>query len=342
MEYITLPQTDLRVSRICLGTWQFSGKGDNTWDEIPQDTANEIVQTALDNGINFFDTAEAYGRHNAEKVLGEALKGRRQEAVIASKFGLHVGESAKVYSYDDILSALDESLGALGTDYIDLYQVHWRLNVESHESTVAALKDAQKQGKIRYFSFCNYGVESIQDWVDHGGPCVANQLPYNLLWRAIEDSIIPKCVEHNITVLCYSPLQQGLLTGKFTCPEDVPEGRRRTRHFAGDSTSLSRHGQAGLEKETFETLHNLRQLCSDFLDKKGEGENKEIEKTMGKLAIRWLLEQKGVGCVIMGATSKEQVLSNCDIPAFDEHTLLLSSQLTDDLRIALGPNPDMW
>ncbi len=263
MEYITLPGTDLKVSRICLGTMQFS----NSWEwPCDQPTATAVVDAALAAGVNFFDTAQvshacnftarefsgpkfilcdhlsvvvcvecilsaqAYqvdGDRCSEKMLGIALGARRGDVVIASKFGLHVGEEQTVCDGAAVTQAIDETLAALGTDYLDLMQIHWPGNIgyigekaawpEATE-IVAALEGAVATGKLKFYGCCNFGTDDLAAFMAAGGKPVSNQLPYNLLFRTIESGILPACIDKNMGVLTYSSLQQALLTGKFTDP----------------------------------------------------------------------------------------------------------------------------
>jgi myo-inositol catabolism protein IolS len=204
------------------------------------------------------------GDRSSEHMLGVALQGRRSEAVIASKFGMHAGEDQTVYDGAAVTMALDASLDALQTDYIDLLQIHWPGNVGFIESlnepgswpsavagVVEALEQAVAAGKIKHYGWCNFGTDDMAAFKAAGGRAVTNQLPYNLLWRPIECGILPTCREQSVGVLCYSPLAQALLTGKYVNSKMVPEGRRRSRLFAYDSTPHSRHGGRGMEDELF-------------------------------------------------------------------------------------------
>jgi aryl-alcohol dehydrogenase-like predicted oxidoreductase len=281
MQYVILPGTDLRVSRLCLGTMQFAGsveKGtsDVTWGSVDESTATATVLAALDLGINFFDCAEAYGQNRqAEQALGNALKGsgRRDEAIIATKFGVHIAlwetedptGAPKLYGGEEITAAIETSLKMLQTSYIDLYQVHWPGNMgldgntssadgerwELVKGCVAALEGAKAAGKIRHYGVCNFGTADMALFKEAGGNAVSNQLPYNLLWRSLEFGILRACQDADIGVLCYSALQQGLLSGKYTSPDQLAEGRRRTRFYCPDSTPKTKHASPGLEVEVF-------------------------------------------------------------------------------------------
>ncbi|XP_077979190.1 putative oxidoreductase YccK [Glandiceps talaboti] len=331
MEKITLPGTELNVSRVCIGCWQFNGgQCDLTWPAQSEQTSRAIVDKALELGVNFFDTAEGYGDHMSEKVLGKCLGNRRKDVVIGTKFGKYRDGKQVEYTAEDIDKALTASLQALQTDYIDLYQAHWMVNCKNVKETVTELKRQQAKGRIRAYGVCNFGPKDITDVYDNEGSICTNQVPYNLLWRAIEYEIIPECLKRNIGVLAYSPLQQGLLCGQFTKPEDVPEGRRRTRHFSKDSTKHSRHGQKGAEAETFKTIDSIRDICKD------------ASVSMPAASLSWLLAQQGISAVIVGARSPEQVEDNCKIVQLSTDTVMKLDECTEDLKDVFGSNPDMW
>jgi len=335
MEPVRLPgDVELVVSPVCLGTMSFVGAGG--MGSTDEDVALAVIHRAIREGVNFFDTAEAYIDHAADRVLGKALNmafgqglTTRDKVVVAGKFGRHEGERAIEYTADMIEAALVKTLDALGMDCLDIYQVHWAANMKSAKETVETLERLKSIGKIRSYGVCNFGVQSLQEFLDCGGHPITNQLPYNLLWRAIEFEILPMCREKEIAVLTYSSLQQGLLTGKFTEASEVPEGRRRTRHFPGTSTSLSRHGQAGCEALTFETIKQLRQVVGDG---------------MADASVQWLLRQSGVASVLIGASMAEQVSANVKAVCnkMDDDVARKFMDSTEDLKTSLGPDPDMW
>lgn len=328
MKRVKLGSSDLEVSNVCLGCWQFNGGGEDiTWAKQEEKVSIDIVNKCLELGVNFFDTAEAYSRHTSEKVLGKALQGKRRDVVVASKFGALKPNNAP-YNAVDIENSLNASLEALQTDYIDLYQVHQSIYMADVEETVKELKRQQALGKIRYYAVSNFGPLSLQEFHGAGGIATTNQLPYNLLWRAIEYNIVDECDRFGTDILAYSPLQQGLLTGKFTKPEQVPEGRRRTKHFSASSTSLSRHGQSGAERETFETIGKIRDLCGD--------------RSMASSALSWLVSRKRVASVIVGASSPEQMEENCNLYEIDQKTAEKLDRETDRLKELFGEDPDMW
>jgi myo-inositol catabolism protein IolS len=322
MNYRVLGKTEISVSVVAVGCWAFAGE--STWG--PQSEADSIatVRAALDAGVNLFDTAEGYGGGDSESVLGRALAGRRHEAVIATKV------SRSNLSGQTLQEACQRSLRRLQTDYIDLYQIHWPNPKIPLEETWEALERLREQGKVRAIGVCNFGLSDLSDLLALGW-VATNQLPYSLLWRAIEYGIRQKCTDEGIGILCYSPLVQGLLTGKFSSPDEVPEGRARTRLFSSDRPQ-ARHGEAGCETEVFSALEKIRHISH------------EIEQPMASLSLAWLLHQPGVTSVIVGARKPHQIEQTAQ--AAD---LVLSAAVVDALTAAteevkrkLGPNPDMW
>jgi len=322
MKTCKLGQTDITVSVVALGCWAFAGG--RVWG--PQDEAESIatVRAALDAGVNFFDTAEGYGDGDSEAVLGRALAGRRHEAVIATKV------SRSHLSGDEVREACERSLRRLQTDTIDLYQVHWPSRTVPLDETMEALEKLREQGKVRAVGVCNFGVGDLSDLLK-AGRTETNQLPYSLLWRAVEYQIRQQCVDERIGILCYSPLAQGLLTGKFGSPDEVPAGRARTRHFS-KARPQTRHGEAGCEAETFAAIGKIRAMCA------------EIRRPMAQVALAWLLHQPGVTAVIAGARRPDQIRQTAQAADLElsPETLGELTGATEALKRILGPNPDMW
>jgi len=322
MRYRQLGNSSLQVSPIAVGFWGIVG-GDY-WG--PQDEADTInsVHTALDAGINFFDTAPGYGNGYSEQMLGRALKDRRSEAIIATKV------SQSDLAPNDLRKACERSLEYLQTDYIDLYQVHWPNRDVPLADTMNTLLDLQKEGKIRVIGVSNFGKQDMPDMLALGR-YESNQLPYSLLWRAIEFEIQPQCVDNNISILPYSPLNQALLTGKYKNADDMPYSRTRTRHFRGDRQD-SKHGTSGYETELFATLEAIQQICDD------------INQSMVHVALAWLLHKPAVTSVLAGARTPEQVHSNITAAnlSLSQETINRLDAVTDDLKQKFGTNPDMW
>ena len=322
MKYSTLGQTDITVSMVALGCWAFAGG--RVWG--PQDEAESIatVGAALDAGVNFFDTAEGYGNGDSEAVLGRALAGRRHEAVIATKI------SRSHLSGDEVQWACEQSLRRLKTDHIDLYQIHWPSRTVPLDETLEALERLREQGKVRAIGVCNFGMGDLADLAETGR-VETNQVPYSLLWRAIEYEIKERCVDAGMGILPYSPLAQGLLTGKYGSPDEVPEGRARMRFFSGERPQ-ARHGGPGCEAEAFAAIERIRHVC------------KEIGKPMAQVSLAWLLHQPGVTAVLAGARRPEQIEQTAQAAELELGPEAMDglTQATEEIKQIMGSNPDMW
>jgi aryl-alcohol dehydrogenase-like predicted oxidoreductase len=322
MVYHRLKRSGLSVSRIALGCWAFAGT--SNWG--PQDDENSIaaVHAALDLGITLFDTAEGYGDGYSEQVLGRALRGRRQDAVIATK------PKPDRATRDEVQTACEESLKRLGSDYIDLYQLHWPSRKVPFSETVEGLERLKEAGKIRAYGVCNFGNQDLAEMLELAEP-ETNQLAYSLLWRGIEYQTLPQCVAHSVDVLPYSPLAQGLLTGKYRSADEVPVGRARTKHFSGERDE-ARHQRVGEEPMTFSTIDRIREISTNS------------GLPMAQLAVGWLLAQRGVASVLVGGRDAEQVRENAaagdaGIPADVAAELTAAS---DTLKQRLGDETDPW
>jgi len=318
-----LGRTDLQVSAVSAGCWAIAGGA--CWGEQDETAAVDALRTALDVGITFFDTAEAYGSGSSEELLGKALADRRDEIVIGSK-----ADCQHAIRWDDLRAACEDSLRRLRTDRIDVYHLHWPNRDVPVDNVAANFERLKADGKIRHFAVSNFGPGDLGDLLNYGR-CEANQVPYSLLWRAIEYDILPLCLEHQIAITCYSPLVQGLLTGKFRTPDEVPEMRARTRHFSCDRPK-TRHHEPGCEDLTFATLAVIGEIAAD------------AGLSMTELALGWLLEQRGVASVIVGLRNPDQ--ARAAAAAMDQKlgsdTLVRLTAATDELKQVLGSNPDLW
>lgn len=323
MEYRRLGRTDIEVSTICMGCWAVADP--TTWGEQDEADAIAAIRTSLDAGVTFFDTAEGYGSGYSEELLGKGLAGRRDEAIIATKV------SSRHHTAPALTAAAEASLQRLGTDHIDLYMLHWPNHELGFEEPLRTLERLRDAGKVRAIGVSNFARQDLPAILDLGR-VEANQLPYSLLWRAIEFDVTPLCRENEVSITCYSPLLQGLLADKFATPDDVPAGRSRTRHFRPDRPQ-SRHGESGAEDLTFQTLARIRQICAD------------AGVPMADAALAWLAARPGVGTVIVGARNADQARRNAaavDRRLGDEVLAALTAA-TEELKQHFGPdNPDMW
>ena len=322
MQRRQLGTTDIFVSEMALGCWPFIG-GD-LWEVQRDEDSIAAVHACLDAGVNFFDTAEGYGDGYSEQVLGTALEGRRDEAVVATKVG------ADHLVPRELVSACERSLHHLHTDYIDLYLIHWPNHDVPLTETLGALERLTEQGKIRAIGVCNFGAEDLADLLDVGHTEV-DQLPYNLLWRPIEHEILPGAREHGIGLMVYSPLAQGLLAGRYATADEVPDGIARSRHFAATRPQAV-HGEPGCEAEVFAAIDGVRQIAQ------------RIGQPMADVSLSWVRQQQGVTSVLVGARSAREV--ELDLPAFelklDEDVISELNAVTETVKRRLGTNPDMW
>lgn len=291
MEYRHLGRSGLQVSVVGLGCNNFGMRCDF-------DQSKAVVHQALEAGITLFDTADVYGgQGRSEEFLGKILKGHRQDVVIATKFGMKMGEGPHKSggSRKYIISAVEDSLRRLDTDYIDLYQMHRPDPETPIEETLRALDDLVTSGKVRYIGNSNYAGWQVAEahYVAKQGnlaPFISAQNEYNLLDRRIEGELVPACNKFGLSILPYFPLASGFLTGKYRQGQDLPAGTRLAN--AGPMAARV------LTEKNYEMLGKLEA----FADARG--------KTMLDLAIGWLASLPHVGSVIAGATKPEQVDQN--------------------------------
>ncbi len=321
MRTIRLGANGPSVSRISLGTWTFAGGA--LWSPIEEAQCMSVIHSALDAGINLFDSAPNYGDGRSERILGAALKGF-PEAMVSTKF--KVDKKTPL----ELIGMVDSSLGRLGRESIDLMQIHWP--TETKEELAIAfetLKGLQKAGKIRYLGVCNFGMIDLKNFGDE--PIISNQLPYNLMWRVVGKEIAPKSKEMGLGVIAYSPLQQGLLGGKYHSLSQFPDSRKQTRHFSSD-WSATRHNGLGMESETERCLQDFIVVAN------------EIGFSPMRLAIAYVLQQPFIDVVLAGSRSVEQLAELASVfdRLLDNETIVRLDEISADLLRATGENPDMY
>lgn len=296
------------------------------WGERNRSNSVAAILAAIEEGVNFFDTAPAYGNGESEILLGDVLAENklREKVVIANK--VHPNKMKPA----EIQTECEDSLRRLKTDYLDLYQTHWSSREVPLEESWGAMQRLQEQGKVRHIGVCNMGVNDLEEVIPIQKP-LTNQLPYNLFWRMIESTIIPKCVDEGIGILAYSPLMHGILADKYQSADEVPDGRARSRHFSS-TRELTRHSEPGCEHETFEALDAIRKICKD------------IDRKMAGVALNWIVQQTSVVSVIAGAGNAQQVRDNVRMldTELPEDVISQLNNATDTLKEILGSNPDMW
>ena len=318
-------QSGIEISVLGVGTWSFGGGPDDYWGAQEQSEVDAIVNAALDDGLNYFDTAEMYNEGRSEESLGAALQNRRDEAVIGSKISPENTSPAALREH------CEASLHRLNTDRIDIYMVHWPVRDRSVEDAFSALLDLRAEGKVRAIGVSNFAPQDLAEALGTGAPIAVNQLHYNLLSRAIEFEVLPLCEQHGVGVLAYMPLLQGLLTGKYASLDDAPPNRLRTRHFRGDRPG-ARHDTPGAEEEVARALNGIRAVAD------------ELDVPMAHVALAWVANRPGLTSVIAGARNVDQLRRNaegCSIALSPDLAARLDG-VTAPLKEKLGPNIDYW
>ena len=322
MKFRTLGSSSLEVSVLAFGAWQL---GDWAyWGDYPEADEQGAIDAAIDAGINLFDTAEGYGGGASEEALGKCLGAKRGEVFIASKVSPNHCAPA------DLRASCEASLLRLGTDMIDLYQVHWPFRHVPVADVCGELARLRDEGKIREIGVSNFGPKDLAAWM-RCGACVSNQLGYNMLFRGIEFETVDACRRHNVGILAYMPLLQGILSGRWKTVDEVPPNRRRTRHFAGHRENV-RHGEPGCETLTFEVLAGIRTVAED------------LGQPMASVALAWVMAQPQVASVIVGARRPGQLERNLGAVDLDLGDAVIArlNKVTGPLKEALGRNCDMW
>jgi aryl-alcohol dehydrogenase-like predicted oxidoreductase len=289
LKYRKLGDSDLNVSEISLGSWLTYGVG------VDRDRAVACVNRAFELGINFIDTANAYGRGAAESFLGEVLAGRpRASYVLATKLFFPMSATDKGLSRKQVLKQIDASLQRLRLDYVDLYQCHRYDTATPIEETMQALSDVVKQGKARNIGFSEWSPRQIEDSfsVHDTTRFVSSQPQYSLLWRQPEQKIIPLCAKNGISQIVWSPLAQGVLSGKYLPGAKPPTVSRAT------SESMGQFIQSWMQPGVLEAVQNLKPLAS------------EAGCSLSQFSLAWVLREENVASAIVGASRPEQLDEN--------------------------------
>jgi aryl-alcohol dehydrogenase-like predicted oxidoreductase len=304
MEYRKLGNSDLRISVVTFGAWATGGW---MWGGTERSDAVNAIKAAFDSGITSIDTAPAYGQGTSEEIVGEAIKTiQRDKVQIITKYGLrwdtkkgefyfhskdNDGNPIDVYRYasrESIIKECENSLRRLGTDFIDLYQIHWPDPTTPMEETMEAVNQLIKDGKVRYAGVCNYDVEQMKE-AEKYITLVSNQVPYSMVKREIEEELVPYLLENRKSILAYSSLQLGLLTGKMKPGYKFGEGDHRSGLYYFTDENINR---------TNDFLNKIKPIA----DEKGA--------TLGQLVTRWTIEQPGITIALVGARNARQAKEN--------------------------------
>lgn len=338
MEQRRCGTSDLHLPVLGLGCWAFGG-GDY-WGSQNQHDVTRTVHCAADKGVNYFDTAEAYNEGRSEESLGIAIQELpREKLIIGTKV------SPENTAPHAIIGHCEASLRRLGTDYIDIYMVHWPIvpyavahsdsdgRCDAVSDAFASLMKLQRHGKIRHIGVSNFGRAYLDEAQNTGAEIVVNELPCNLLCRAIEQEILPYCRSMGVGVIGYMALMQGLLADIYPTLDDVPLWQRRTRHFnysrAGD---LCRHKEDGAEHDTSQALVSIHDIAVD------------LDMTMPEIAVKWAIAVNGITCTLVGARNESELKNNVNAASrpLDADTFDLLNAVTEPLFRKLGPSIDYY
>ncbi|AHH95326.1 aldo/keto reductase family protein [Kutzneria viridogrisea] len=328
MEFRRLGRSGLSVSEISYGNWITHGS------QVEEDRAKACVHAALDEGITTFDTADVYANTAAESVLGRALAGQRRESVeIFTKVFWPTGPGGpndKGLGRKHIMESANASLRRLGTDYVDLYQAHRFDRTVPLEETFLAFSDLVRQGKVLYVGVSEWNAEQIARGAaiarELNVPLISNQPQYSMLWRVIESQVVPTSEREGISQIVWSPIAQGVLTGKYLPGQPAPEGSRATDENGRNFVSRF------LRDDLLEKVQQLKPLAQ------------EAGLSMAQLAVAWVLQNPNVASAIIGATRPEQVSENVKAAGVKlEPELLeridkvLEGVVQDDPRLTVSP-----
>ena len=324
MEYRRLGRSELELSVVGLGCWLMGNSG---WAQMEDAFSAAIIHRALELGINWLDTSEVYGDGHSETVIGKALRShRRDQVIVATKV------DPINLTKDRLARSLDASLRRLGTDYVDLYQVHWPSMKKRYHSgsvdvprqeTMEALLAEQKRGRIRCIGVCNFDVAEMDELLQFGR-FESLQPPYNLFWRHVEEEDVPFCLEYGIGILAYSPLAQGLLAGRFSRGDKPPPGDSRSQNKLFFSPTF---------EIALEGVDRLRAVARKY------------GKTPAQTSVRWVLQQPGVTAAIVGARTMEHVeqsVGAADWHLGEEDVAVLSAAGDRVMCSLTDRNPTQW
>lgn len=303
MNKVQLGRSDIHVTPVTFGAWAIGGW---MWGGADEKDAIIALETSIDSGMTSIDTAPVYGFGKSEELVGKVIQGRRDQVEILTKYGLkwdenkgefyfetehNDGRKVKIHKYaskESVIAECEDSLRRLNTDYIDLYQIHWADPTTPVDETMEAVERLIEQGKVRAAGVCNYDVELAKQANDNI-LLASDQVPYSMVRRDIEKDLVPWCIENNVAILAYSPLQRGLLTGKIT--PDYEFGR-------GDNRPDTPYFQPG----------NIRKVNAFLEDIKPIADSKKA--TLSQLALAWTIAQPGITVALAGARNQEQVKDN--------------------------------
>ncbi|MFC4212037.1 aldo/keto reductase [Pedobacter lithocola] len=306
MEYRKIGNSDLELSAITFGAWAAGGW---MWGSTDRNDAIKAIQAGFDLGVTSIDTAPIYGQGDSEEIVGDAIKGiSRDKIQLVTKFGMrwdlakgelamksknNDGDDIDVYKYagkESVIYECEQSLKRLGTDYIDLYQIHWPDVTTPISETFEAVSRLIEQGKVRYAGVCNYNAAQLKE-AGETLEIVSNQIPFSMVNRGVENETVPYCIENNKSILAYSPMERGLLTGKMTTDYKFEEGDHR-------------QGNKFFTPESIEKTNAFLAKIKPLADEKNA--------TLSQLVLRWTIERPGITIALVGARNEKQAVQNAE------------------------------
>lgn len=318
--------TDLELSVITFGAWAAGGW---MWGGTERSEAVKAIQSSYDAGVTSIDTAPVYGQGLSEEIVGEAIRDiPRDKVQILTKYGMrwdltkgelamhskdNDGNDIDIYKYaakESVIKECEDSLKRLGTDYIDLYQIHWHDKTTPIEETMEAVSELIKAGKVRFAGVCNYDSELMREASKYIN-LVSDQVPYSMVKRDIEAKLVPYCLEHEKAILAYSPMERGLLTGKMKPGYKFgADDHRSSLHFYKD--------------ENLKRVDDFLNLIKPLADDKGA--------TIGQLVLKWTIQQPGISIALVGARDARQAVQNAaaaDIELSAENIAFITGHLNN-------------
>lgn len=323
MKKVQIGRSDVYVTPVTYGAWAIGGW---MWGGADEKDAIEALETSLDLGMSSIDTAPVYGFGKSEELVGKAIQGKRDKVEILTKYGLkwddrrgefyfetvhNDGNKVKLHKYagrESVMNECEDSLRRLKTDYIDLYQIHWADPTTPVEETMEAVERLIEQGKVRAAGVCNYD-SALTKRASENILLASDQVPYSMVNRDIENDLVPWCIEHNVAILAYSPLQRGLLTGKITPDYEFGKGDHRP-------------------KTPYFKTGNIRKVNGLLEDIKPIADSKDA--TLSQLVLAWTIAQPGITVALAGARNRKQVEDNAGAM-----TLNLSKEEVDEITTKL-------
>jgi aryl-alcohol dehydrogenase-like predicted oxidoreductase len=331
----------LPLSRIGIGCWAFGGG--EYWGEQNQKDVDAVVHLAVERGLNVFDTARMYNDGASEVSLGRALKGYRDKAFVVSKVS-----PARAYK-KALKEECETSLRNLGMDHLDLYMMHWPINalglkhftedpeILAHppttEEAFAALMELKHEGKIRHIGVSNYGIKQMKEAIAVCSDIAVNEMPYNIISRAIEAEIMPYCAEQGIEIISSMTLQQGVLAGIYKTAGEVPPHQAHSRHFSQErGKGTSRHNEAGAEEAVFKTVALLRELSAG------------LGVSVAQLSVAWVLANPAIASALIGSRNGQELEDNIKASELKLPKDALEKINAASLAVLnkLGNNPDYY